>query len=71
MTKRRTPPLFGPPAGCKAPCRCRGPRRHDGCMYCGYYWAGDVVCGVCKEAGIDGKVIRGTSRVVCARHKSK
>jgi hypothetical protein len=52
-------------------CRCRPPRRHRDCMYCGTSWAGEVVCGVCRAAGIDGRVIRGTSGAVCSRHRSR
>jgi len=52
-------------------CRCREPKRDQYCMYCGTYYAGEFVCGVCKESGIDGHVIRGTSRVVCKMHKIK
>ncbi len=51
-------------------CRCREPKRHSSCVYCGYF-AGNAVCGVCKENGVDGPVIRGTNRVVCASHKEK
>lgn len=50
-------------------CGCRSPKSHRDCMYCGNGWAGEVVCGVCKEQGIDGKVIRGTERRVCKAHK--
>ena len=50
-------------------CRCRAPRRHRDCMYCGSGWAGEVICGICKENGIDGKLIPGTGRVCCASHK--
>ena len=50
-------------------CRCREPKRHPDCMYCGCGYWGEVVCGVCKEDGIDGKLIRGTGRIVCAKHK--
>lgn len=50
-------------------CGCREPQLHDDCMYCGKYWAGEVVCGVCRENGIDGRLIRGTGRRVCAEHK--
>lgn len=50
-------------------CRCRPPKRHNDCMYCGCYYAGEVVCGVCKENGIDGRCIPGTARVVCKEHK--
>ena len=53
------------------PCRCRPPKTHPDCMYCGTSYAGEVVCGVCREAGIDGKLIRGTGRVTCKEHKSK
>ena len=49
-------------------CLCRAPKTHRDCMYCGSGWEPDI-CGVCKEGGIDGKLIRGTGRVVCAAHK--
>jgi len=52
-------------------CTCRKPKRHHGCAYCGYHWYGWEICGVCREAGIDGNVIRGTSRVVCRLHKDR
>jgi len=55
----------------KKKCRCRPPRRHSDCMYCGSSWGGEFVCGVCHENGIDGQVIRGTSRVTCAECKRK
>ena len=51
-------------------CGCRKPKRHPDCMYCGCGYWGEVVCGVCHEAGIDGKVIRGTERRVCKAHKA-
>ena len=54
-------------------CRCRAPKRSIDCAYCGTRcldcMAADRVCGVCHEAGIDGHVLRGTGRVVCAQHK--
>lgn len=50
-------------------CTCRAPKRHPDCQYCGYRWAGEVVCGECHENGIDGKVIRGTERRTCHLHK--
>ena len=52
-------------------CNCRSPKRHSDCMYCGIGYWGDIVCGVCKEAGIDGKVIRGTERRICKEHKKE
>ena len=52
-------------------CGCREPKRHRDCMYCGVGYWGEVVCGVCKEAGIDGKVIRGTERRTCQNHKQE
>jgi len=55
----------------KKKCLCRSPKRHRDCQYCGSAFVGDVVCGICKEAGIDGKLIRGTGRVVCAAHKKE
>lgn len=51
-------------------CRCRSPKTHRDCLYCGVTSFGGV-CGVCKEAGIDGPTIRGTGRVICSAHKSK
>lgn len=56
-------------AAAKTRCTCREPKSHRDCMYCGCGWAGEVVCGQCAEAGIDGKVIRGTERRVCRLHK--
>jgi len=50
-------------------CRCHEPKRHRDCMFCGSGWAGEVICGVCKEEGIDGRLIRGTGRTVCKEHK--
>lgn len=50
-------------------CRCREPKTHPDCMYCGCGYWGEIICGVCKEQGIDGKLIRGTGRIVCAKHK--
>jgi hypothetical protein len=38
-------------------------------MYCGSNFNGEFICGVCSEAGIDGKVIKGTKRVICSKHK--
>lgn len=52
------------------PCRCRLPRRHRDCGYCGVGWDDGRICGVCKQAGIDGPVIRGTSAVQCSGCKS-
>jgi len=52
-------------------CRCRKPRAHRDCAYCGFGGPATHVCGRCKEAGIDGRVIPGTSRVVCSEHKTK
>lgn len=51
-------------------CGCREPKRHRDCMYCGSSWAGEVICGVCKEEGIDGRLIRGTGRRTCAAHRT-
>jgi len=36
-------------------------RRHRDCAYCGCGWDDGRICGVCKEQGIDGQVIPGTS----------
>jgi hypothetical protein len=52
-------------------CRCRKPKRHRDCMYCGSGYIGEYVCGVCREAGIDGRVIRGTERRMCKKHKAE
>ena len=49
-------------------CKCREPKTHPDCAYCGY-GASEKICGVCKDDGIDGPVIRGTSRVVCKECK--
>jgi hypothetical protein len=50
-------------------CLCREPKRDPYCQYCGHLYAGELVCGVCHEAGIDGKVIKGTERRICKLHK--
>lgn len=50
-------------------CRCRKPKQHRDCAYCGYGGDGIHICGQCYSEGIDGPVIKGTSRVVCAYHK--
>jgi hypothetical protein len=55
----------------KPKCRCREPRSHAGCSYCGHQYIGEVVCGICRENGIDGKLIPGTGRVVCKEHKTQ
>lgn len=52
-------------------CGCRPAKRHRDCMYCGSSYAGEVVCGVCKLEGIDGRVIRGTERRRCSLHSGK
>jgi len=49
-------------------CTCREPKTHRDCFYCGNGW-NENVCGVCYDAGIDGRLIRGTGRKVCAKHK--
>ena len=51
-------------------CLCRGPKKHEDCCSCGRGWEPNI-CGVCKEAGIDGKVIRGTERRICKKHQEK
>jgi hypothetical protein len=55
----------------KPKCRCRLPRRHRDCSFCGVttFYGGTHVCGVCRANGIDGKLIPGTGRVVCALHR--
>lgn len=50
-------------------CGCRPPKKHIDCAYCGIGGPCTHICGVCKEAGIDGQVIRGTERRVCQLHK--
>lgn len=50
-------------------CRCRSAKRHRDCAYCGIGWDDGRICGLCKQNGIDGKVIPGTSAVTCAAHK--
>jgi hypothetical protein len=52
-------------------CKCQEPKRHKYCMYCGSSYAGEVVCGVCREGGIDGKLISGTGRRLCTIHKQE
>lgn len=51
-------------------CRCRPAKKHRDCAYCGVGYDDGRICGRCKEDGIDGKVIPGTSRVTCSAHKS-
>ncbi len=51
-------------------CACRAAKMHRDCMYCGSSWAGEVVCGVCRLNGVDGRVIRGTEERTCAAHKA-
>lgn len=42
-------------------CTCTKAKRHRDCAYCGATSHGDgKVCGVCKAAGVDGGLIRGT-----------
>lgn len=53
----------------KSICRCREPKTSTDCAYCGTGGTGIYICGVCKENGIDGPVIKGTSRVTCKLHK--
>ncbi len=50
-------------------CRCRPAKRHRDCSYCGQGWDDGKICGMCKQNGIDGKVIAGTSKVTCSKHK--
>lgn len=50
-------------------CGCRTPKMHRDCAYCGCGWDDGKICGVCKENGIDGKLIRGTGRATCKKHK--
>lgn len=52
-------------------CKCRKPKTHRDCAYCGSGWDDGKICGRCKENGIDGKVIQGTSRATCKVCKSK
>jgi hypothetical protein len=52
----------------KEKCRCRPPKSHRDCAYCGIGGDANHICGVCREGGIDGPVIRGTSRVICKHH---
>ena len=52
-------------------CKCRLPKTHPSCMYCGSTYMGEFICEVCAEAGIDGEVIRGTKRIICSKHKNK
>lgn len=52
-------------------CRCRPPKSHEDCSYCGSGYEPDYICGMCAAAGIDGKVIRGTGRVICKVHRKE
>lgn len=53
-------------------CACRDPKPHRDCAYCGTTsLRPGHVCGVCKELGVDGFVIRGTERRVCKAHKEQ
>jgi len=52
-------------------CSCTPAKTHSHCGYCGHFYP-EGICGVCKEAGIDGPTIRGTSARRCFLHqKSK
>jgi len=53
----------------KEKCRCRPAKIHRDCAYCGTSYSDGRICGVCAVNGIDGLVIRGTSRVICKLHK--
>ena len=59
---RRNPRQFGRPLPRYYPTtvtkKSRGARRHPDCSYCGRGYG--RICGVCRGAGIDGPVIRGT-----------
>ena len=58
------------PAALQKGCGCKLPKRHRDCSYCGVTsHQPDSVCGMCREMGIDGKLIRGTGRKVCSHHK--
>lgn len=59
-----------PYAGGLGRCRCRAPKTHADCACCGSGVSGQI-CGVCREAGIDGPAIRGTCRTTCTKHKCK
>lgn len=50
-------------------CRCKEPTRHRDCAYCGTGYDAGKVCGRCREDGIDGRVIRGTERKTCEKHR--
>lgn len=50
-------------------CTCRPPRRDRACAYCGVGYDDGRVCGVCREAGMDGRLLPGTGRRVCRLHK--
>lgn len=52
-------------------CRCRPAKSHRDCAYCGVGWDDGKVCGRCRENGIDGKLIPGTGRVICSKHKPR
>lgn len=58
----RNPRQFGRPLPRYYPTtvtkKSRGARRHPDCSYCGRGYG--RICGVCRGAGIDGPVIRGT-----------
>ena len=40
--------------------KARPARSHNDCAYCGCGWGNGSICGKCKEAGIDGQIIKGT-----------
>lgn len=44
------------------------PKVNRDCAYCGYGGSCTHICGVCKENGIDGRVIKGTERRRCKLH---
>ena len=52
-------------------CRCREPKTHRDCHYCGYAYVGDLICGYCKGKGIPERLIRETGRLTFSAHKAK
>lgn len=50
-------------------CRCREPKKHRDCSYCGVGWDDGRICGVCRDEGVAGRLIVGTGRVICKTHK--
>lgn len=54
------------------PCYCRTPHSHSDCGNCMFGGVKGKVCGQCRDLfGVPGKLIPGTSRIVCPVCKAK